>query len=39
MFYCFTFSDGYQCWCKGFSRTERAHEERKHGKLISKTPA
>lgn len=39
MFYCFTFADGYQCWCRGMSRTELAHEVRAHGKLISKERA
>ena len=37
MFYWFTFEDGYEVCCKGFSKQEI--EVRKHGKLIAKTPA
>lgn len=39
MYYCFTFADGYYCYCKGFSRVELSHEIARHGKLISKVPA
>lgn len=39
MFYWFTFADGYRCCTRGFSAQERRVEERKHGKLVSKTPA
>jgi hypothetical protein len=35
-FYWFTFSDGYRCCCRGFSKLELRNEEAKHGKLISK---
>lgn len=35
--YKFTFADGYETWCRGLSAQERKVEERKHGKLISKT--
>lgn len=38
-FYWFTFADGYRCCTRGFSAHERKVEERKHGKLIAKTPA
>ena len=38
-FYCFTFEDGYFCYCAGMSRNELAREILKHGKLISKNPA
>ena len=34
--YCFTFADGYRCVCAGFDRVEKAHEEARHGKIISK---
>lgn len=34
--YRFTWADGYISECRGYSRQERAVEERKHGKLISK---
>ena len=34
--YRFTWADGYISECRGYSRQERAAEERKHGKLISK---
>lgn len=34
--YCFTFADGYQCWCAGLSRQEMGREVRQHGKLVSK---
>lgn len=34
--YRFTWADGYFSECRGYSRQERAVEERKHGKLISK---
>lgn len=37
--YWFTFADGYQVCCRGMDRIEKAAEERKHGKLISKKPA
>ena len=39
MFYWFTFEDGYSVCAKGFSKTEMAHEVRKHGKLVRKVPA
>lgn len=38
-FYWFTFADGYRFAAPGMSRVERAAEERRHGKLISKVPA
>ena len=34
--YWFTFADGYQVCCRGMDRIEKAAEERKHGKLVSK---
>jgi hypothetical protein len=34
--YWFSFADGYQVCCRGMDRIEKAAEERKHGKLISK---
>ena len=34
--YLFTFEDGYQAICRGYSRQEMAVEVRKHGKLVSK---
>ena len=37
--YWFTFADGYQVCCMGMDRIEKAAEERKHGKLVSKKPA
>lgn len=37
--YCFTFADGYQCWCRGMSKQELGVEIKKHGKLISKKKA
>ena len=36
--YCYTFEDGYQCWCGKMSAQELGVEKRKHGKLISKIP-
>lgn len=30
--YCF--SDGYEMWCNGLSKTELKKEELKHGKLV-----
>ena len=39
MFYRFTFSDGYVSICRGYSKQELKVEERKHGKLVSKTIA
>lgn len=36
MFYWFTFEDGYEVCCKGFSKQEMRVEVRKHGKVISK---
>lgn len=39
MIYCFTFADGYYCFCNGMSKVELSHEIRKHGKLISKVRA
>lgn len=38
-FYWFTFADGYQLCARALDRVERAAEVRKHGRLISKTPA
>ena len=35
----YTFRDGYRCWQSAMSAAERRAEERKHGPLISKTPA
>ena len=37
--YRFTFADRYTMWARGLSKVERQHEERKHGKLISKAIA
>lgn len=37
--YWFTFADGYSVCCRGMDSTEKKAEERKHGKLISKTLA
>lgn len=37
--YIYTFQDGYCCWQSAMSAAERRAEERKHGPLISKTPA
>lgn len=34
--YKFSFADGTYCICRGMSACERAHEVRKHGKLLSK---
>jgi hypothetical protein len=39
MFYWFTFEDGYRECTRGYGRNERAHMERKHGKIVDKTPA
>ena len=33
-YYWFYFEDGYRCCAKGFSKTERAHLEKAHGKMI-----
>lgn len=35
-YYWFTFTDGYRCCVRGFSKQELAVEEKKHGKLIKK---
>lgn len=35
-YYRFTFADGYFCIMRGMDRIEKAAEEKKHGKLISK---
>ena len=35
-YYWFTFSDGYSCCVRGFSKQELAVEELKHGKLIER---
>lgn len=37
--YWFRFSDGYEVCCRGMDRTEKAAEERKHGKLVRKWQA
>lgn len=34
--YKFSFADGTYCICRGMSHGERASEERKHGKILSK---
>lgn len=34
--YRFTFADGYWFIARGMDRIEKAAEERKHGKLVSK---
>ena len=39
MFYWYTFADGYRCCVRGFDRVELRAAERKHGKLVNKTPA
>lgn len=39
MFYWFIFEDGYSVCTKGFSKTEMAHEVRKHGKMVRKVLA
>ena len=31
----YVFEDGYRCQCRGMDKIELAHEELKHGKLIS----
>lgn len=35
-YYWYTFSDGYQCCVRGFSKNELAREEQKHGELLRK---
>lgn len=37
--YWFTFADGHTFCSRGMDKIEKAAEERKHGKLISKKPA
>ena len=39
IWYKFTFADGYCVWCRGMDKTEKQHEELKHGKLIRKERA
>ena len=39
MFYWYTFADGYRCCVRGFDQVELRAAERKHGKLVNKTPA
>lgn len=36
VWYRFTFADGYWFEAQGLDRIEKAAEERKHGKLVSK---
>lgn len=36
VWYRFTFADGYCFEARGLDRIEKAAEERKHGKLVSK---
>lgn len=38
-FYWFTFEDGYTVGVRGLSKTELAHLEKEHGKLIDKSMA
>ena len=38
-FYWYTFTDGYSCCVRGFSKQELRVEERKHGKLVGKVAA
>ena len=35
MYKIFTFADGYECICRGFSAQEKRVEIRKHGKIVS----
>lgn len=39
MFYWFIFEDGYRECVRGYSRVERMHAERKHGKIVKKVLA
>lgn len=34
--YWFIFADGYKVCCRGMDKSERAAEERRHGKLLYK---
>ena len=38
-FWRYEFEDGYYCYASTFTRLEMQVEVRKHGKLVSKTPA
>lgn len=38
-FYWFIFADGYRECTRGYSKTERAHAERAHGKIVRKVLA
>ena len=34
----YIFEDGYQCWYRGLSASERKWEERQHGKVVKFIP-